>query len=332
MKYLDRPLGCFVDRLKEETSAEPVDVTMLTLDAESFLEKCLYTVYREIPVRKLLVCDGGSKDDTLQILKNYPRIELFVKPEIRTTGKALEFLISMVETNWFVMIDSDIELAKGWYDEMKRHVNDYDVLESAKRINAFHFYREEKSKLDSDKRSLDICHLVKKSAVQNFHCDDDYNWRYIDIMLRQVIEGSGFTYGKVNTITHIHNEAERVPYKSDNEKNYQEIRFLEPQIVIIDQKKYQAYMKKHAKAVVKYLDPDYPMVKNLIWLDSVIILLDREWIEQNGPKWLKRYDTAISGISTFKRFAFRILRRSKILRRLKHYYQNRESHSEVKSD
>ena len=332
MEYLDHPQGCFVDRLKEKADTEPVDVIMATLDAESFLEKCLYTVYREIPVRKLVVCDGGSKDDTLQILKNYPRVELFVKPEIRTTGRVLEFLISMVETSWFVMIDSDIELTKGWYDEMKKHVNEYDALESGKRINAFHFYREEKSKLESDTRSLDICHLVKKSAVQNFHCDDDYMWRYTDIFLRQVIEESGFTYGKVNAITHVHNQTEKTLYKSDTEKNYQEIRFIEPQSVITDQKKYDAFLTKHAKAVVKYLDPDYFMVKNVIWFDPLIALLDRDWIEQNGPKWLKRYDAAISGISTFKRFILRILVRSKLLRRFKYYYQHKKSPTRVKSD
>ena len=62
MKYQDRPVGSFVDRIKDQPELKQVDVIIFTLDEETFLEKCLFTIYREIPVRKLLVNDGGSKD------------------------------------------------------------------------------------------------------------------------------------------------------------------------------------------------------------------------------------------------------------------------------
>lgn len=87
LRYIDRPVGSFVDRKITEPKLEPIDVIMATLDSEFVLEKCLYTVYREIPVRKLFVCDGGSKDETFEILKKFPRVKVFVKPEIRTGGK-----------------------------------------------------------------------------------------------------------------------------------------------------------------------------------------------------------------------------------------------------
>ncbi len=113
MRLIERNLGSFLDRMKNEPNLEPIDVIMPTLDAEVFLEKCLYSVYKEIPVRKLFVCDGGSKDQTIEILKKFPRVESFVKSDIRTTGKVMEFLMSLVETNWFVQIDSDIVLTYG---------------------------------------------------------------------------------------------------------------------------------------------------------------------------------------------------------------------------
>ncbi len=71
MKYIDKPSGIFVDKKIEEPNSEPIDVVMATLDSEVFLEKSLYSVYKEIPVRKLFVCDGGSKDSTVEILKNF---------------------------------------------------------------------------------------------------------------------------------------------------------------------------------------------------------------------------------------------------------------------
>ena len=79
MNHIDEPLGCFVDRAKEDSKLESIDVVMLTLDAENFLEKSLYTVFREIPVNRLIVCDGGSKDKTLEILKTLKREEMWVR-------------------------------------------------------------------------------------------------------------------------------------------------------------------------------------------------------------------------------------------------------------
>lgn len=243
LKYFEHPLGCFFDRKLEDSSLDPIDVIMLTLDAENFLERCLYTIYREVPVNRLLVCDGGSRDQTTDILKKFPRVELHTRPDIGTTGKALEFLISMVETKWFVMIDSDIELSPGWYDEMLKNTVTYDVLENSRRIMAYHFYREDHTKLDPDSRAFDLCHMIRKSAVSDFHCDDDYVWRYTDIMLRQV-EKSNHRYGKIDSAYHVHNETERIPYESDKEKNYWRIVFHEPRIVITDDHKARLSMEK----------------------------------------------------------------------------------------
>jgi len=302
MHFIEKPTGKFIDRGMNEEALGAIDVVMLTLDAELSLEKSLFSIYKEIPVNRLIVCDGGSKDNTIKILQKFPRTEIFVKPEIRTTGKALQFLFSKVKTDWFLLIDSDIELEKNWYSKMFEYSDVYDVLENGRRVKAYHFYREQKAKIQEDTRSWDLCHLVKTKAVENYHCDDDYMWRYTDIFLRHSVEKDGYKYGKVNNTFHIHHEIERVPYQSNPEKNYQEIKFFEPKLIIHDQKKLEQAMIKHAKAVVKYLDPDYLMIKNNRNYETVIRLLDREWIEKNGPKWLKRYDAIDSKSSDFKGF------------------------------
>jgi len=288
LKYIDKPLGCFVDRHVNEPNLETDDVIMLTLDAEDFLEKSLYTIYREIPVRKLFVCEGGSKDQTLEILKKFPRIEIHVRPDFNTTGKALEFLLSLVETEWFVIVDADIELFSGWYDEMSKYRDSYDVLENSRRLRGYHFYREDKRKLQEDCRALDFCHIMRKSAVKNFHCEDDYMWRFTDILLRQVVENSGFKYKKIDTASHLHNETEVMRYSSDDTKNYEKIVFTEPQYVITNQKKLNDWKIKHAKAVVKYLDPDHPIVTAMNMGDEVLTIIhDMEWVAKNGPKWAR---------------------------------------------
>ena len=301
LAYIDMnfPTGCFCDRLELEKEMESVDVILPTLDAGNFLESCLYTVFKEIPVNNLIVCDGGSKDNTIEILKNFPRVVIHQKPELKTTGKTLEFLIEQTQTDWFVLIDGDLELSPGWYDEMIKHKNEFDVIENSKSINHFHIYRENKEKLELLGRSLTMCHMVKKSAVQEFHCDDDYMWRYTDFLFRQIVEKSGYRYGKINTTTHTHNETERIPYSSDTTKNYSKIIAKEPERIILDKVKHAQKMMEGRKAIVKYLDPEFSLCKDNIGFEFLIRKLDREWVKTNGPKWLARYDKSKSMKFTF---------------------------------
>jgi len=290
LKYISKPSGSFTDRKETEPNLEPIDVIIPTLDADNFLERCLYTVFKEIPVRKLFICDGGSKDKTLEILKKFPRVELHVRPDIRTTGKSLEFLISLVKSNWFVLMDSDLELDKSWYDKIIKHKKEYDVIENSKVVLAYHMYREDKFRLDPDARSSGMCHLVKKEAVQNYRCDDDYMWRFTDYLFRQSVEESGYKYGKISSTHYVHNETERIQYQSDDEKNFLKYVWERPKIVVIDKKKAREYDIKHAKAIVKYLDPNFPPIKKNKGIDLVIKILDRDWVKKNGHRWLNRYD------------------------------------------
>ena len=102
------------DRLHAEPEIEPVDALMLTLDAEKYLEKTLDAAYREAPISRFFVIDGGSQDRTLEILKQYPRMEIHVRPDIRTTGKGLELLLEMATTPWVLFVDCGKVPAEGW--------------------------------------------------------------------------------------------------------------------------------------------------------------------------------------------------------------------------
>lgn len=290
MKFIEKPEGSFIDRHAEGSDIKSVDVIIATLDSEMFLERCLFSVYREIPVKKIIICDGGSKDKTIEILKKFPRVEIFIKPEIHTGGKIVEFMISKVETEWFVFIDSDIILTEGWFNEMEKFQNNFDVVENSKTILAYHFYREFNDKLQPNSRPSHFCHLAKKEALRNYKCDDDYMYRFTDYLFRQSIETSGYRYGKVDSTYHVHNETERIPYESDSNKNFIRITMEEPKRIILDKEKNKIKNIENAKAVIKYLDPENICVKNNKKLNENILLLDRKWIEDNGKQWIKVYD------------------------------------------
>lgn len=289
MRYIDRHPGPFVDRHVEQPNLESIDVIMNTLDADAFLERALLSIYKEIPVKRLIVNDGGSKDNTAKIFQKFPRVEVHVRPDFRTFAKGLEFILSLVETEWFSIMDSDIELAEGWYDEMCKYKDSGDVLEDSKRSLAYHYCIEDKAKLEENTRPLDWTQLVRKSAVKRFHCEDDFMWRNTDTMFRQVVEKSGFKYKKIKTTEHLHHVTEGALYDSDKEKNYQYVKFRPPEYVIVDKEKERKWRKKNMMGVVKYLDPNGSCII-LEQYSSLITLLDREWIKKNGPAWLEVYD------------------------------------------
>jgi len=316
MGYKEQIFGAFIDRHEENPERDPIDVVMLTLDAASFLERCLYSIYREIPVRRLLVCDGGSTDGTTDILNKYPRVQVFIRPDIRTTGKATEFLLSQVQTEWFAFVDSDIELPSGWYDEMCKYKCQHDVLENSRRLMAYHYYRQDPGKLRPSVRAYDFCHLGRKEAMKNYICDDDYIWGMNDIFFRYVVEKSGYRYGKVSTTHHLHHLTETTLRKSDQEKAFVRVVFREPEWVIVDKAKYDRMVLKFAKGILKYVEPGYPLVEGDLGLyETLVRTVSREWVAKHAPVWVKTFDNVASPGSRLQRHLI-TLRRS-VMRRVR---------------
>jgi glycosyltransferase involved in cell wall biosynthesis len=285
-----------VDRRIKEPDLEPVDVLMLTLDAEPYLERCLDSVYREIPLEKMIVVDGGSKDKTLEILDKYPRTEIHIRPDMRTTGKGCEFLLGRATTPWIIFMDSDIELPEGWYDEMAKHRDKYDFF-GCRRIVHYEFYRVDQTSVDVDKRPIGAPWLVRLDSLRNYHVDDDYMWRATDMLLRQVAEKDGYKFGKVSTTYHYHHTTDGSRYESDAEKRGSGLVFQEPKMEILDRANWRKRQGDFRRAVVKYLDPDFLHPRKDIGLFLAVLQLDMKWIRDTNTKWYRT-------LSNYKRKSF----------------------------
>jgi glycosyltransferase involved in cell wall biosynthesis len=93
---------------------KPIDVILLTKNSECMLRNCLDSLYSNVPVNRLIVVDGYSSDNTLQILKEYPKVLIVFDDGTRATARQKG--IKMIETEWFMFLDSDVVLKKGWFD------------------------------------------------------------------------------------------------------------------------------------------------------------------------------------------------------------------------
>ena len=98
------------------------DVIMLTKNSISTIEESISSVYREVPVNRLIIVDGGSTDGTLELVKGFPRVEII--HDIGTRATARQKGIMAVKTEWHIHVDSDVTLAKGWYDRISPYLKD----------------------------------------------------------------------------------------------------------------------------------------------------------------------------------------------------------------
>lgn len=103
-----------------------IDVVVLTKNSEETLESCLNSIYRNVPVNRVIVVDGYSTDRTLDILhkfsEKYGNVVL-VQDEGKR-GRARQRGIEEVRTEWFMFVDSDVILCDKWYDKAKRFIRD----------------------------------------------------------------------------------------------------------------------------------------------------------------------------------------------------------------
>lgn len=96
---------------------QQIDVVLLTKNSENLLDKCLASVYKNVPIKNLIVIDGFSTDHTLAILEKFNRkygnVLLFQMEGSR--AKARTEGIRKVTTDWFMFVDSDVLLCKDWF-------------------------------------------------------------------------------------------------------------------------------------------------------------------------------------------------------------------------
>lgn len=100
-----------------------VDVVLLTMNSDRVLKKCLNSVYANVPVNQLIVVDGGSTDQTLQILQDFNALYHNVKviSDKGNRATARQKGIESVTADWFIFVDSDVVLCKDWYKKASQY-------------------------------------------------------------------------------------------------------------------------------------------------------------------------------------------------------------------
>ena len=146
---------------------ELVDVILRTKNSEEYLKKCLDSIVREIPIRKMIIVDHGSTDNTLEIASQYDMTEIYVKPDL-SLGELTKLGFSMAKTEWVVVIDSDMILRSGWFKNISTFKEEADAIEGCE-VNHY--------RLESRPRCTDFIYgrfgqiMIKRKPVLSLDLD-----------------------------------------------------------------------------------------------------------------------------------------------------------------
>ena len=91
---------------------EIIDIVMPTYNGEKYLKEQIDSIlnqsYKDI---RLIISDDGSKDSTVQILKEYEekekRVKIYIQPQNLGVVRNIEFLLRKVESPLFMLADQD---------------------------------------------------------------------------------------------------------------------------------------------------------------------------------------------------------------------------------
>lgn len=88
----------------------------------------------------IIVADNGSTDDSLQILQNlFPKVKILDLKQNYGFARGYNEALKQIDADYFVILNSDVEVASGWLDEPIRLMeNDSTIAAVQPKILSYH--------------------------------------------------------------------------------------------------------------------------------------------------------------------------------------------------
>jgi hypothetical protein len=303
----------FEDRFARDP-LNAIEVIIPVIHTNELWRANLTSVYREVPVRRLLISDGGCKDDSIEIVKTFPRVEVLDHTKYVSLGYCLRKLIEAVETDWFAYLHSDVYLPPGWFDAMLAHQKEYDWFGCPQRVTALIEYPNVDG-MEGEPRPHAGSQMGRRAAflpgLQEI--DDDYVYRQEDLVLWNVVKKHGYKAGDVEDIFHFHQVMHKFsPWA-------RKITSVSINVAWSRDEEVRACMTQ-VKGIIKYLDPTPGLVaqveanlKRLLELDAITQAEFDKWVSETKPAWTQAIKPwrvkLMMGLDTARAWSRRLLKR-----------------------
>ncbi len=259
-----------------------VDVIVPIIHTNELWEANLKSFYREIPINRLLIGDGGCVDDSVKIAKKFPRVKVFNHKKYVSLGYSIRKLIEEVETEWFIYPHSDVYLPPGWFEKMVSHQTKLDWFGCPQRMTVLAEY----DWIDKI-RPYAGSQMGKKEAFLGGlnKIEDDYVYRQEDFVFAELVEKNGFRHGRIEDTFHYHQMMHK---KSPFGRKIKNIHLD----VALEKREELRAAETQARGVVKYLKPDKfqraCVESNLVYLienKKTSLKAFRKWVRGVNPGW-----------------------------------------------
>jgi hypothetical protein len=272
----------FVDRYVEDPT-QAVDVIIPVIHTNELWKANLLSFYREVPIHKLIIGDGGCIDNSIEVAREFPRVQVLDHRSYKSLGFSIRGLIEAVETDWFIYIHSDAYLPVGWFAAMEKHQAEYDWFGCPMQHTVMVEYN-----LDYGNRPWAGSQMGRKKAFGSRleGIDDDYVYRQEDFVFAEMVEKGGFKVGKVTDTFHYHQTIRKASPWS------RKIKSVSFDLEMSPEEEVRASMMQ-VKGLVKYVTPDPQHVRSIVAHVDRLQELGKmdwaeftRWVKQTNPAWL----------------------------------------------
>lgn len=274
----------FHDRFADDKT-DAVDVIIPVIHTNELWEKNLISYYREIPINRLLIGDGGCIDNSLEILKKFPRVTILDHRTFTSLGYSLKKLIAETKTEWFIYLHSDVYLPGGWFEVMKKNQTQYDWYECRQQITALVEYPLDYTGIT---RPFSGSQMGRSAILREAtkEIDDDFLYRNEDIVIADLVKRRGHRYGRVDSTYHYH----QVMFKPSRwGRQVSNVEF----IVAKDPAEDIRESTTQTKGIIKYMPPSKEAadviqrhMMHLLELKQLDVPEFKSWIRQVNSDWL----------------------------------------------
>lgn len=278
----------FYDLSNENKKIENYDIVLPLKNSTPLFYQNLCSWYRHIPINNILVGDAGSGDDSIEIVKNFPRVKFFNHKEYLTSGYSIKKLIEQVETKYFFYLHCDVFIDKDSVKSIFANKNKADWIEGS-RVHTIFFakYANNYDQLERSFSGLQFGNTdsLKKSTL---NLDDGYCQRSEDIVIAEMVKNHGFKFYKDTNSVHYHQVMNK---KSYSEPELVNIKISKQSDNIYDERTY----RRQALGIIKYCKPKKYLVEEVaksLFILKQIGKLDLEYYRNfakvNNPEWKRR--------------------------------------------
>ncbi|MHA1979218.1 MAG: glycosyltransferase [Candidatus Hodarchaeales archaeon] len=273
----------FVDR-HENDKERAVDVIIPVLNTNPLFEKSLINFYKRIPINRLIIGDGGCKDNSIEIIQKFPRTIILNQHDMKSLGYRIRKLIETCETEFFIYLHADVFLPENWFDTMYSYRLKHSFFESGRKYVSVIVWGGEEI---TSERAYSGSQFGKTKVLQEklSVIDDDYLYRNEDIIISELIDKEN--YSRHHETFHYH----QILSKQGAEEPSINVT---PTITRSSDPEWEKWVFEWQwKGIVKYCDPKPYLVENVKASMNVLRELKvfnsleaKEWVQKTNPKWI----------------------------------------------